>query len=115
MENAGLFNVSEVTITLAPVALSAAGWVAYDPTATLPKSMVVGVMASWPTGALVPVPVSGIVRLGSEASEVTEMLPLSSPADGGEKVIVKVMCCPGVRTTGGVKPLMLKPVPVMAA
>jgi hypothetical protein len=72
-------------------------------------------MANWPGDAFVPAPVRGIVRFGSEAFEVTTRLPLAFPADCGEKMTLNITCCPGASTTGGVNPLMLNPVPLMAA
>ena len=58
------------------------------PTVTLPKSLDTGDTASWP-GA-VPVPARDIVRVGVEASELMEMLPLALPADDGAKITLKV-------------------------
>jgi hypothetical protein len=113
--NAELLVVPELTVTLAPVALSCAGRFAYDPTSTLPKSKDVGLMTNCPAGAFVPFPVNGIAKFGSDALEVTEMLPPAFPADCGAKLTPKVTCCPGPRTTGGVNPLILKPVPEIAA
>src|ERR1700690_1022012 len=73
--NAEPFTVSEDTVTLAPLALSVPVWFACVPTATLPKSMLVGVTLNCPWGTGVPVPVNGIARFGLDASETTETLP----------------------------------------
>jgi hypothetical protein len=40
-----------------------------------------------------------------------EMLPLALLADAGENIAVNEVFCPGLRVSGTVKPLMLKPVP----
>jgi len=60
---------------------------------------------------VVAVPVSGIDRLGFDASEVTVTVPLKVPADVGANFTVNDVLCPGVNVTGGVIPEMLKPVP----
>ena len=81
------------------------------PSCTLPKPRLVGFELSDP-GA-VPVPESGMVRVGLDAVEVMVMLPLALVADCGVKVTVKVALCPAVNVTGAVIPLRLNPVPVI--
>ena len=58
------------------------------PTVTLPKLSAVGLDPSVPW--VTPVPVSGIVRVGLDAVEVTTMLPVAFAADVGLNVTVKV-------------------------
>jgi hypothetical protein len=60
------------------------------------------------------VPVSGIVKLGFEAFEVTVTVPVNVPADVGAKITVNVVLCPGVSVTGGEIPETLYPVPAAA-
>jgi hypothetical protein len=66
------------------------------------------------TGATA-VPLNGICRLGFDAFDVTVTVPLNVPAEVGAKVTVNDVLCPGPRTTGGVIPEMLNPVPAAAA
>src|ERR1700730_1867891 len=84
------FRASEYTITLAPVAVSVPVSFAFVPTITLPKASVPGVTVSCPSGAVVPVPLSGMDRFGFDASETIEIFPLSLPEEGGAKVTGKV-------------------------
>ena len=60
-------------------------------------------------------PDSEIVRVELEASETTEMLPLTLPAEAGEKTAPKVKLCPGVKVRGRFNPLRLNPEPLAAA
>src|SRR5271166_1233639 len=108
-------TLPEATVTFSPLALSVPFCCEFVPTATLPKSIVVGLTANCPRGTDVPVPVNGMARFEFDASETTETLPASFPEEGGAKMTVKVKCCPGVSTSGGVNPLMLNPVPVTVA
>src|SRR5579863_768356 len=109
--NSALLMLTEVTFTLAPVALSAAGSaVLLVPTTTLPKLKLVGDTANCPPA--VPVPDRGIFKVGFDAFDAMAIFPLALPADCGVKMTLKVMLCPGVSVNGGLKPLTLKPVPV---
>ncbi len=108
--NSELLRLTEEIVTLAPVALSVAGRLALVPTTTLPKARLVGLTANCP--AAVPVPESGIFKVGLDAFEVIARLPLALPADWGVKMTLKVTLCPDVSVTGGLRPLMLNPVPV---
>ena len=54
----------------------------------MPKLMAAGVTANDP--GVVPVPLSGMERLGLEALELTERLPLELPAVVGAKMMLKV-------------------------
>jgi hypothetical protein len=83
------------------------------PTITFPKLRLVGFDPRAPTA--IPVPVTGMVRVGFEALEVTVTLPLALAADCGVNVTVKVALWPAARVNGVVIPLRLNPVPLMAA
>ncbi len=61
-----------------------------------------------------PVPATAIVAGDSVALLVIVTVPLSAAAAVGVNVRVKVTVCPGVIVTGGVTPLVVKPVPVTA-
>lgn len=76
-------------VTLEPpvlVIVSGSDWLL--PTVTLPKLSVVGFAPKLP--GVTPVPVSGIVRVGLEALEVSETFPAALPADVGLNETVKV-------------------------
>src|SRR5580692_1058065 len=106
--NSELLTLADVTVTLAPVALSVAGRFALVATTTLPKAKLAGVTANCP--AAVPVPDSGIFRVGFDPFEATARLPLALPEEDGVKMTLKVMLCPDVRITGGLRPVTLKAV-----
>ena len=71
----------------------------------------VGETVSCPAAA-VPVPESGIVKVGFEALEVMVTLPLAAPAEVGANDTLKLVLCPEVSVTGAVIPVMLNPVPL---
>src|SRR5579864_5335169 len=108
--NSELLTLADVTVTLAPVALSVAGRFALVPTTTLPKAKLAGVTVNCP--AAVPVPDSARFKVGFDAFEETARFPLALPADGGVKMTPKVILCPDVRVNGGLRPVTLKAVPV---
>jgi hypothetical protein len=60
-----------------------------------------------------PVPDSGIAKVGLEALEVIVTLPVAVPADVGLNETVKLALCPAVKVSGAVIPLRLNPVPVI--
>ena len=82
------------------------------PTVTLPKLRLAGFGVRSP--GEIPVPVRGIVNVGSDASEVIVTLPLSAPAEAGSNETLKLALCPAVRVSGVEIPLRLNPVPVIA-
>lgn len=84
-----------------------------EPTVTLPKLSVAGLLASCP--ASTPVPESGIASVGFGAFEVSVTLPLAAPAVCGANVTLKVVLCPAATVAGVVIPLRVNPVPVIAA
>lgn len=60
-------------------------------------------------------PDSDTPRLGFEASETNPALPLTLPADVGANFTPKVKLCPGLRVSGRVSPVTLKPAIVTLA
>ena len=112
--NAELFELAAVTVTLAPVAFSVPVPVPLVPTTTLPTAMVEGVTVSCPVAA-VPVPDSGMVKVGFDAFEVIVTVPLKVFAVPGVNVTLKVVFAPAAKVTGVVIPLKLKPVPLIVA
>lgn len=113
MLNTELLELAAVIVTLAPLAVKLPEALPLEPTTTLPRFRVVGFTVSCPTAAL-PVPESGIARLGLEAFDVTVTLPLALPAEAGVNVTVKVALWPDVSVKGVVMPLKLNPVPLTA-
>jgi hypothetical protein len=61
-----------------------------------------------------PVPDSGIARVGLDAFEVIVTLPFAAPLAVGVNVTLKVAVCPAVRVTGAVIPLRVNPAPLIA-
>src|SRR5579863_384585 len=112
--NAELFELAPVTVTSAPVALRLPEAVPLVPTTTFPTPTVEGVTANCPA-ATVPLPVSGIVKVGFDAFEVMVRFPLTAPAEPGANETLNVALCPTARSTGAVIPVKLKPGPVIPA
>jgi len=108
--NSELLTLADEIVTLAPAALSVAERLALVPTTTLPKARPAGLTANCP-GA-VPVPESGIFKVGLDALEVIARFPLALPADCGVKMTLNVTPCPAVKVIGRLRPLTLNPVPV---
>ena len=75
--------------------------------------MLVGFAAKVP--AVTPVPESGMLKEGLDASLVIAMLPVALPAAVGANVVVKEALCPALRVAGRLRPLILKPVPLADA
>ncbi len=98
-------------MTLAPLAVRVPVAVPLVPTTTLPTAT--GELTlSVPTVLL---PLSGTVKLGSDASDVMDTLPLKLPAADGVKETLNEVLCPGVKVSGVLIPDTLKPVPLAAA
>jgi hypothetical protein len=87
---AELFVLAAVTVTLPPLALKLPEAVPLWPTTTSPNARVAGVTDNWPGCGAVPVPDSGIVRVGFEAFEATFTVPLALLAVCGLNATVKV-------------------------
>jgi hypothetical protein len=62
-----------------------------------------------------PVPLNAMVKLGFDAFDVMETLPLKLFAEGGVKVTLNEALCPGVNVRGVVMPDMLNPLPLSVA
>jgi hypothetical protein len=80
------------------------------PTVTAPKLRLEGLDPNVPNA--VPVPASGIVRIGLDAFELIVTSPLMSPLEVGENVTLKLAICPGLSVSGAVIPLRANPVPL---
>lgn len=86
--NSEVLTDAEFTVTLEPVALSVAERLLLAPTPTLPKLKLPGLTENWPEAA--PVPESEMDGAVPDALETNAMVPLSDPADCGEKLTLKV-------------------------
>jgi len=113
-ENAELFVVAAVTVTLAPVAVKLPEAEPLVPSTTLPMASVDGDTPSCPTD-VVPLPDNEMVSVGSDASEVIVMLPLSLVADDGANSTPNVVLCPAASVSGVVTPVKVYPVPLIPA
>jgi hypothetical protein len=111
--NSGLFETTDDTVTLAPLATSDPAWACGVPTVTLPKLGVAGLAANCP-GA-VPVPESVTLRLDTDPSAVNARLPVTAPAAVGVSVTLNVRVCPAFSVVGTLKPLVANPAPVTLA
>lgn len=60
---------------------------------------------------VIPVPESGILKLGFDPLEVMVTLPLAAPPDVGEKSTENEALWPAANVTGKDSPLKLNPVP----
>jgi hypothetical protein len=97
--------VAALTVTLEPpelVRVSDNVWLL--PTCTLPKLRLVAVAVSDP--AVTPVPDSGTLNVGFAPSLTIARLPLAGPTVVAVKVTLKVVLCPGAKSTGRFSPLM---------
>jgi len=109
-------EVAEETVTLAPAALSVPVKLLLCPTTTLPKfRVVVATVNCPPEPPDVPSADNDTLRIGFEAFEATEMVPLALPLDLGAKTTPNVTLCPPVKFNGRFKLLRLNPEPVMLA
>jgi len=106
-------RLTEVTDTLAPVALSVPVCDPLVPTTTLPA--LTALTANVPGLCDTAVPLSPMLKAGLVAFELTRTLPLELVVDCGAKVTLNEVLCPGVRVNGVVMPEMLKPVPPTVA
>ena len=103
----------EETKTSPPVAVKVAVRVPLSPSTTLP-TLIGLVTANVPCVAATADPVKDTFKLGFEAFDVTETLPLEFPAECGVNVTLNDVLCPGVSVTGVAIPEMLNPVPLAA-
>jgi hypothetical protein len=61
----------------------------------------------------IPDPLTGMSSAAFEALLTTETLPLSAPAVCGTKVTAKAALCPAANVNGRLRPLKLRPAPVV--
>jgi hypothetical protein len=99
----------EIVRLLLPVLLSLRIFELLSPMITSPKLALVGVAARRPSA---PVPLSPIVKWGSEALLVIVMLPVATPVVPGAKRAAKLMLCPAESLNGVATSLMAKPLPM---
>jgi hypothetical protein len=83
------------------------------PTSTLPKFTLEGLAVNAPSAT--PLPLSGIVSVGFEPSEVIVMSPVALPVAPAANFTLKLTLCPAFSVTGSASPLRLKPAPDAAA
>jgi len=100
--NSELVVASALTVTLLPAAVSVPLLLSFDPTVTLPKLRLTGEALS-PLEA-VPVPFSMIPTRPCPLAFWAPNCPQTVPLEVGEKAILKVKLCPGVRVRGKDKP-----------
>ena len=79
------------------------------PTVTEPKAIEVGLAVTDPSA--MPLPLSGIVSVGFEPSDVMVTLPVELPVADGANLTLKLTLWPAFKVVGKAKPVMLKPGP----
>jgi hypothetical protein len=89
MEKCELFVVATVTVTFAPAALRVPEAVPLAPATTLPIATGIGAAVKVAV-TLVPVPETGMDKLGFEPFDVTVTFPLELAAELGANVTLKV-------------------------
>src|SRR5580692_8137872 len=94
---------------LLPVLLSLRVFELLSPMITAPKLALAGVADKRPSA---PIPLSPIVRLGSEALLAIAIPPAASPAASGAKRASRFMLCPAESFKGVATLLMEKPLPL---
>jgi hypothetical protein len=112
IENSGLSVWADETVTLPPIAESAACRVALDPSVTEPKSRVAGEIANRTSVLLKPLPAKAMVRVGFNALLRRVAVPVTRPVAAGEKTRGSLTTAPGPSTTGNGKFPKEKPEPV---
>jgi len=99
---------AEIETLAVPVFVNVTAMDAVLPVAKLPKTTLVGLGVSFPC---VPVPLNGIVIVGSEALLEMVIVPAALPDAVGANSAVKDVVPPAATVAGTVSPVMLKPVP----
>jgi hypothetical protein len=100
----------EIVMLVPPVFVTVSESVLLLLTCTLPNARLVGFDPSAP--AAIPVPVSGIFRVGFDAFDVIATFPLTAPADNGVNSTLKLALCPAAKVTGALIPLTVNPDPL---
>jgi hypothetical protein len=96
-----------------PVLVNVSGRLELLPVNTVPKLKLEALAASVP--GVTPDPVSGMLRVGFEASLVMATLPLADPLVGGANCTLKLFDCPADRVNGRLSPVKLYPLPLALA
>ena len=99
---------AEIVTLAVPVFVKVTAMDAELPSTRLPKTTLVGLAVSFPC---VPVPLKGIVIVGSEALLEIVIEPEALPDTVGANFAVKDLVPPAATVAGTVSPVMLKPVP----
>jgi hypothetical protein len=105
-----LLTEADLTVMLAPFAVSVAGKVFLPPTVTVPKFSAVGETASAPE--LVPVPDSETLIVELPEFHTTVMAPVTEPVAVGLNAVWKVTLCPAASVKGMDIPLTEKGEPL---
>jgi hypothetical protein len=104
---------AEIVALVPPVFVTVSVWLEFCPTVMFVKVRLVGDAVR--VAGATAVPVTGIDKLGFEASDVTVTVPVNVPAEVGANFTANVVLCPGDRVTGVLIPETLNPVPVAVA
>ena len=106
---------AEIVSVALPVFFTVIVWEFVLPSTTLPKLTLDGVKLIRGAGAAAPVPVRLSVVGEPAALLVKTTLPLTAVVPVGANVTVNVLVPPAATFSGVVRPLMVKPVPLMVA
>jgi len=102
----------ETVTTALPRFVSVTVWALVLATVTFPKMMLAGFGVSCPPVGWMPFPVKGTTLGELRVLLVSVTLPDALLMAAGANCTLRVTDCPGVRATGKLSPLMLKPPPV---
>lgn len=105
-----LTAAAEIVAFPPPVFFTVSVCVWLCPITTLLNVRLAGVAVS--VAGVTAVPLSTVVKLGSDAFESMDTLPLKFPADGGVSVTLNEALCPGVNVNGVAIPDKANPVPL---
>jgi hypothetical protein len=103
-------DAAEIVTLADPEFVNVTGVDPVVPRRTLPKFTLVGLAERPPS---VPVPLSGMDSVASDALLVIAMLPDALPLAVGANCAVKFTFRPAPIVTGAVRPVMLNPVPLV--
>jgi hypothetical protein len=103
---------AEIVTLAVPVFVNVTGIEALAPARMLPKFTLAGLADSFPCA---PVPLKAIESVESVALLVIVIVPEEFPAAVGVKRVTKPVFSPEESVKGAVSPVMLNPVPLMAA
>ena len=104
----------EIVTFAVPPLVSVTPWELLVPTTTLPKSRLVALEVR-SVVAVVALPLAEITREELGALLVSEIDPVTFPAEVGENTTLKVVFCPGAMFIGSVRPEVPNPAPVTLA